>query len=227
MLDWDHKTLIKYEGQLTYDTYDNPYRARYIHMFNLWSLLAYVIPAVQDYGIALKLNNNVDFMPRYLQLLLVLLMCDTLGARMYARNMTFFYALCVHWKANGHIIHDLMSQLLTLFSEESGELALGQLVFKMSKGGDPRSLDQVNSHWQNVTHKGQLSANRLPPHVHTEGKRRNLSDSDDEAIERLVAHFQNVIVRIENGEWTHLPYLMLDEGTKDEARGHGTTKTIQ
>jgi hypothetical protein len=214
MVEWDHKHLSNPQMLNHFSPFDNPYRARFIHLYNLWTLMAFVIPAIQDYGIALKLNNNVDFMQRYLQLLLFLLYCDTPGAKMYVRNMTMFYGHLVYWKEQGLPIHTILGHFLTLFSEESGEIALGQLVFKMSKGGDPRSLDQANSHWQTVSHRTEIPNEHLPPHANSAGKRRTVEE-DDEAIEGLLQHFKQVIDNIFAGTWRHLPCLPLDEGDED------------
>src|SRR5436309_193151 len=66
MVKWDHENVIHYRELTSFSPFDNPYRARYIHLYNLWTLFAFVIPAIQDYGILWKL----DFMAKYLQLFL-------------------------------------------------------------------------------------------------------------------------------------------------------------
>ena len=60
MLDFDINLTTNIEHGVRAEKF-NPYRARYIRLCNLQTLLEFCIPVIQDYGVALKGNDWVLF----------------------------------------------------------------------------------------------------------------------------------------------------------------------
>ena len=82
-------------------------------------------------------------------LLLLFILCRNKGSHDYQRTMFVFALLLRYWEENGLPIMDLLRANHTLFSEESGEIALSVLA----RGTPPSSradLQQVQHHWQMV-----------------------------------------------------------------------------
>ena len=127
----------------------NRYRSAYIHLLNLQTLFEFCLPAIQDYGSLLKNNEFLSFNIAFHNLLLLFILCRNKGSHDYQRTMFVFALLLRYWEENGLPIMDLLRANHTLFSEESGEIALSVLA----RGTPPSSradLLQVQHHWQMV-----------------------------------------------------------------------------
>ena len=126
----------------------NIYRSN-IHLLNLQTLFEFCLPAIQDYGSLLKNNDFLSFNIAFHNLLLLFILCRNKGSHDYQRTMFVFALLLRYWEENGLPIMDLLRANHTLFSEESGEIALSVLA----RGTPPSSrvdLQQVQHHWQMV-----------------------------------------------------------------------------
>lgn len=66
----------------------NPYERAYLNLFNLYYLFEYVLPAIADYGSALKLNNWQGFRDAYLRLFRFFL-----GAKSQGRQLNLLSSL--------------------------------------------------------------------------------------------------------------------------------------
>ena len=73
-------------------------KATYIHLVNLASLFEYFIPAVQDYGIALKVLDVPMFCEKIHNLLTVFVMLGTRGSNMYSRSLYLFLQFWQYWE---------------------------------------------------------------------------------------------------------------------------------
>jgi hypothetical protein len=127
----------------------NHFRVTYIHLLNLHTLFEFCLPVIQDYGSLLKSNDFVSFLQAYHKLLLLFILCRHKGTHDYQRTMFVFALLLRYWEENGLPIMDLIKANHTMFSEESGEIALSVLA----RGTPPASradLPQVQHHWQMV-----------------------------------------------------------------------------
>ena len=92
--------------------------------------------------ILFHLNNSF-------KLLLLFILCRANGSLVYQRTMFVFALLLRYWDENELPIMDLLRANHTMFSEESGEIALSVLA----RGTPPSSragLPQVQHHWQMV-----------------------------------------------------------------------------
>ena len=74
-------------------------RATYVYLFNLLCLFEYFIPSVQDYGIALKLQDTKLFREKLFNMLTVFTMLRTLGSNMYSRALYIFLQQWRYWEA--------------------------------------------------------------------------------------------------------------------------------
>ena len=124
MLNWEKKVYCRNKFTSNIPT-SNPFRARYIHLFNLHVLLSFVIPSVQDYGIALKLNNLQTFLDCYRRLYITILNSNS---SVYMRCMLLYYMLIMYWKENNMLISVMLQSNVTFFSEESGQIAISYLA---------------------------------------------------------------------------------------------------
>ena len=94
-------------------------RATYIHLFNLLCLFEYFIPSVQDYGIALKLQDTQLLRQKLFNMLSVFTMLRTRGSNMYSRALFIFLQQWRYWEkkqvcyfVNSHLVvtHRLSAQ---------------------------------------------------------------------------------------------------------------------
>jgi len=117
----------------------NPYETPYLTLYNLYYLFEFVLPAIADYGAALKLNDWQAFRDAYLRLfrfflgsksqgLYVGLFIFFVGVLLYTRSMFIFFGLLEYWKDKGLPIFEMFRRSPTFFSEESGELGLSLLT---------------------------------------------------------------------------------------------------
>ena len=145
-MDW---SLHNVAGGRVTESKQNPHRAKFIHLCNLQSLFEYVIPAVQDYGLALKSNDWSSFHACYLRLLGVFLCCSSKGASDYQRSMYSFALLLRYWIKHDMPIMQLLRNNHTVFSEESGEIALSVLS-NAQPPSTKSTFESTRHYWQLV-----------------------------------------------------------------------------
>src|SRR3569623_550090 len=107
--------------------YENSFRLRYIRLFNLYSLLENIIPSAADYGASLKSNDWPLFRSAFLRVIDFFLSCKLPGSGLYQTSLFFFYGTLCYWERSGLPIATLLNRAHTMFSEESGEVALSVL----------------------------------------------------------------------------------------------------
>jgi len=143
----------------------NQHLPSYVHLLNLYHLLEFCIPCIQDYGSALKSNNWVSFYTCFKRMLLFYISCSSKGAADYARSMFMFDHLLRYWIRLGLPIVELFKWNHTIFSEESGEIALS--VLSHSQPPTKRSeLKNAQDYWI-LTRQRYLSVRQgqdLPRH---------------------------------------------------------------
>jgi hypothetical protein len=99
---------------------------------NLYVLIEFVIPVLQDYGCALKQSSFDQFDQCYKKLMLLYLLCTSKGAHVYQMTMLVYDHIVEYWKEMGLPIWKVLSSSPTFFSEESGEVALSTLTIGQS-----------------------------------------------------------------------------------------------
>ena len=85
-------------------------KAYFIHVVNLYTLLEYDMPRIQDYGIAIKLNSADSFFMAFKKLFRLFLMLHSSGSNMYSLSMALFYGHWQYWMEKKAHFH---SSLLT------------------------------------------------------------------------------------------------------------------
>jgi hypothetical protein len=119
------------------------------HMLNLFYLLDVFIPVLHDYGATLKLNDYELFNSVFLRLFLLFLIARDRGEATY-RNPMFVYILqTMYWRAKQLPMCDLLTANHTIFSEESGEIALS-LLASSQPASTRGSLIDTQRQWQLV-----------------------------------------------------------------------------
>ena len=108
-------------------------------------------PATQDYGVALKGNNFGSLLQCYDRLLLFFLSCRSKGAWDYYRSMLVCRLLMQHWIKEDLPVAQLLQANHTVFSEESGEIALSVLVHSQPPNTHTE-LTTTRNYWQ-LTHQ--------------------------------------------------------------------------
>lgn len=117
----------------------NRYQSRYIHLQNMLFLFDFVLPAVSDYGVSLKLGDFEKFRTALLRILKFYLSCRSegrissvtyrfLGSLLYQRALLVSYRILEYWEEQNLPIFDLHKDNITFFSEESGEIGLSVLA---------------------------------------------------------------------------------------------------
>ena len=127
----------------------NPFRLKYIQLLNLQSLLEFCIPVIQDYGVALKGHDWSRLYKCLLSIVAFFLMCNSLGAADYQRTLYCFLMTIKYWAQQQLPIIKLLRTNHTLFSEESGEIALSVLATSLATSSRSK-FDQVRKAWQFV-----------------------------------------------------------------------------
>ena len=128
------------------ETKDNPSLPPYIHLLNLHALFEFCIPCIQDYGCTLKGHDWSSFFTSFTRLLLFFISCANKGSAEYYRAMLFFHAILTKWFELGVPIADLLRVNHTVFSEESGEIALSVLAFSQPPNARP-DLKVTRNYW--------------------------------------------------------------------------------
>lgn len=153
---------------------ENPLRPMYIHLLNLQTLFEFCLPVLQDYGSLLKFNDFERFKLAFHRLLLLFVLCQSKGSGDYQRTMFVFALLLRYWEDNGLPVHSLLKANHTLFSEESGEIALSALA-RGTPSASRTDLTQVRHHWQLVRMNYDFHQELRHDDVKREKKKRKLS----------------------------------------------------
>jgi hypothetical protein len=128
----------------------NPHRAAYIHLTNLHTLFEFCLPSIQDYGCTLKGNDWPAFLDCFTRLLFFFMSCSTKGATKgasdYYRSMLVYHHLMRYWIKEDLPIAELLRANHTIFSEESGEIALSVLVHSQPPS-DRADIKQTRKYW--------------------------------------------------------------------------------
>jgi len=148
MLDCDLNLATKIEQGIRVEKI-NPFRSRYIRLCNLQTLLEFCIPVIQDYGVALKGNDWPAFSHCFMSMLLFFVMCNGTGALHYQRSLYCFTSTLPYWTLHKLPIIKVLQANHTLFSEETGEIALS--VLSTSQPINNRTkIEQGRKAWQFV-----------------------------------------------------------------------------
>lgn len=149
MLDWERERLLRVFDRKEGKKSENPHRSSYVHLLNLESLFEFCIPCIQDYGVTLKSNNWAAFLDCFVNLFQFFACCTSKGAHDYQRSMYCYLMGMWHWATKKLPIMDLYRQNHTLFSEESGEIALSVLV-QSQPPATRMNLEATRQQWQLV-----------------------------------------------------------------------------
>ena len=140
---------------------NNPYRHRLVHLYNLHCLFDFCLPVVQDYISLLKHNDWWRFRRSSLKLLLLFIMIQNKGAQNYRAPMLFFMLKTMYWADHDQPIMSLLRANHTMFSEESGEIALSRLA-SLQPTNMRESLRDTKEKWQSITHVAPCGPKPLP-----------------------------------------------------------------
>ena len=140
----------------------NPIRTVYIHLLNLQTLFEFCIPIIQDYGSSLKSNDYLQFVRCYGRLLLFFLCCGSKGGQIYDRCMYIFSILLRYWHQHQFPFLDLLQFNHTIFSEESGEIALS-LLARGTPTASRTKLSDVRYRWQMLKLQFESHVETAPP----------------------------------------------------------------
>ncbi len=139
----------------------NPFRHRYIHLINLQSLFEFCIPCLQDYGTALKSNNWDVFLESFRNIFALFVMSSGQGSIQYQNSFYCFSVFLKHCSDNALCLLPLLQHNHTLFSEESGEIALSVLSHGQP-AGTQADIEQVRKQWQLIRSRHHPEADPTP-----------------------------------------------------------------
>ena len=129
-------------------------------------MFEFCIPVIQDYGALLKGTDWMQFRSSFEKLFLMFICCTSKGAKDYQRSMYSFRLLLHYWESKNLPVMEMLRGNHTIFSEESGEIALSMLV---SGQPDPiiSDLEQTRNYWQAIRFKHAIvSQDELPRNKH-------------------------------------------------------------
>ena len=127
----------------------NPYRSRIVHLYNMFTLFEFCIPVLHDYIALLKHNDWYAFRMASMKLLILFMLIHNRGADAYRPQMYFFMLMTMRWCRDDHVIMRLFRENHTIFSEESGEIALSVLA-NSQPSSTRSSLQDTRQFWQAV-----------------------------------------------------------------------------
>jgi hypothetical protein len=165
MLQWERSRAVRVLEGKELKVQPNPFRPQYVHLLNLETLFEFCIPCIQNYGIALKLNDWQSFLKCYLDLSFLFYCCTSKGSHDYQRTMYIFSMLLPYWSQKGLPIFNLLARNHTLFSEESGEIALSVLT-QAQPPSTRANLDSTRQQWQVVSLRSKLLRQQDKPKKH-------------------------------------------------------------
>jgi hypothetical protein len=147
LLDWEVKHIQEVrEGKLD-ERKSKPSRPSYIHLLNLRTLFEFCITVIQDYGLALKSNDWTTFKSCTERLFLLYCSFTSKGAADYQAGMYCYLRLLDYWESHQLPIVDLLKFNHTVFSEESGEIALGTLT-ALQPPNTSSDISVTRQYWQ-------------------------------------------------------------------------------
>ena len=127
----------------------NPFRPQLIRLLNLQTLMEFCIPVIQDYGVALKGNDYAILSKCLYALVAFFVMCNAQGSLDYRRSLYCFLITTRYWTYHQLPIMTLLQANHTVFSEESGEIALSVLAISQPTSNRAK-YEQVRKDWQLV-----------------------------------------------------------------------------
>ena len=111
--------------------------------------MEFCIPVIQDYGVAIKGNDYAILEKSLYALVSFFVMCNAQGSLDYRRSLYCFLIMTRYWSYHKLPIMTLLHANHTLFSEESGEIALSALATSQPSSNRAK-YDQVRKDWQLV-----------------------------------------------------------------------------
>ena len=154
MIDYDIKLVQQLERGILMAK-NNPYRPIVIRLENLQTLMEFAIPVIQDYGVALKGNDYPTLDHCLHGLVAFFVMCSAHGTLDYRRSLYCFLIINRYWSYHHLPIMQLLQANHTLFSEESGEIALSVLATSQPTSNRAK-YEQVRKDWQLVRARSDL-----------------------------------------------------------------------
>jgi len=127
---------------------------------------------IQDYGVALKKNDWVLFSRCFMSMLLFFVQCNGRGAHDYQRALYCFTMMLRYWNLHQLPIITLLQANHTLFSEESGEIALSCLASQPTN--NRTKIEQTRKAWQLIRTR-YIRHKSVDGSVRTKKKHRMLS----------------------------------------------------
>ena len=135
--------------------------------------MEFSLPIVQDYAVALKGNDYASLEKCLYALVAFFVMCNAQGSLDYRRSLYCFVIMTRYWTYHQLPIMTLLQANHTLFSEESGEIALSALATSQPTSNRAK-YDQVRKDWQLVRSSFELHSNEKSSNLK---KHRTLSNS--------------------------------------------------
>jgi hypothetical protein len=155
LLSWQVQYANEIVSGTRMETAVNPHLASYIHLTNLHMLFEFCIPCIQDYGCALKGNDWEAFFQSFNRMVVFFGCCMSRGASDYYKSMLVFHHLLRYWIKMELPVMELLRVNHTIFSEESGEIALSVLVHSQPPSNRAQ-IDQTRKYWH-LTHQRYLA----------------------------------------------------------------------
>jgi len=143
--------------------------------------MEFCIPVVQDYGVALKGNNYASLEKCLYALVAFFVMCNAHGSLDYRRSLYCFLIMRRYWYYHKLPIMTLLQANHTLFSEESGEIALSALATSQPTSNRAK-YHQVRKDWQLV--RSRFNLHSIDKSSTLKKKHRTLSNFLDSFIVR-------------------------------------------
>ena len=163
---------------------------------------------VQDFGVAMKLDDGRQMLPAFARLFKLFLHFDATYANEYKKCMLLNMLIWNYNIGNDMPIWQMVSQNASVCNEEAGELAFSVLARTIGSNSSRTDIDLVNRHF--ILSKVKLEV----------AKDLNLDISDQETIQVnshykipvdspqvaiVAAHFHNVVVNLKHNFFHHYP----------------------
>ena len=146
LLAWQQQYATDVMSRKCLQQIPNPHLPYLVQLTNLHTLFEFCIPCVLDYGCALKGNDWQVFFQCFQRLLLFYISCSSKGASDYYRSMLCFSHLLRYWMTCDLPVANLLKANHTVFSEESGEIALSVLVHSQPASGRT-DIKETRKYW--------------------------------------------------------------------------------
>jgi len=155
MVNYDIELVHSIENGRVHLSKKNPFRPQLIRLLNLQTLMEFCIPVIQDYGVAIKGNDYAVLEKSLYALVAFFVMCNAQGSLDYRRSLYCFLIMTRYWSYHKLPIMALLHANHTLFSEESGEIALSALATSQPSSNRAK-YEQVRKDWQLVRSRFDL-----------------------------------------------------------------------